>query len=80
MKTPAAVAVASPCISLCQMDGPTGWCQGCLRTLDEITAWGGMDDGGRRRVLQQLRARRLAWRARLADATGPAGPDPTAPP
>ena len=85
MKTPAAAGVASPCISLCQMHPATGWCQGCLRTLDEIAAWGGLDDAGRRGVLQQLRARRLAWRALAADAgatphaatpaTGP-GPGP----
>ena len=75
------MGVASPCISLCQMHQATGWCQGCLRTLDEIAAWGGLDDGGRRQVLQQLRARRVAWRARAhsaADAAGAA--NATAPP
>ncbi len=68
MKAAAAVGVASPCVSLCQMHAATGWCQGCLRTLDEIAAWGGLDDRSRRLVLQQLRARRVAWRALVATA------------
>ena len=63
MKPPAAMGVASPCISLCQMHQATGWCQGCLRTLDEIAAWGGLSDAGKRQVLQGLAPRRVAWRA-----------------
>jgi predicted Fe-S protein YdhL (DUF1289 family) len=63
MKHPSAAAVPSPCISLCTMDATTGWCQGCLRTLDEIANWGGLDDGGKRSVLRRLGARRVAWRA-----------------
>ena len=59
-------AVASPCINICQMHAASGWCVGCLRTLDEIAAWGGLDDIGRREVLQRLRGRRVAWRARQA--------------
>ena len=30
----------SPCISVCRMDAHHPWCQGCLRTLDELQAWG----------------------------------------
>jgi predicted Fe-S protein YdhL (DUF1289 family) len=29
----------SPCIGVCRIDEATGWCQGCLRTLDEIADW-----------------------------------------
>ena len=79
MKARAPAGLASPCISLCQMHEPTGWCQGCLRTLDEIAAWGGLDDAGRRRVLQQLRSRRVVWRARPADAADAARPPDTVP-
>jgi uncharacterized protein len=56
-------AVASPCINICRMHEATGWCEGCLRSLDEIAAWGGLDDNARRGVLQALRARRITWRA-----------------
>ena len=33
-------APMSPCISVCRMSDQTGWCEGCFRTLDEITGWG----------------------------------------
>ena len=68
---PAAPGVASPCISICQMHAASGWCVGCLRTLDEIATWGGLSDAGKRQVLQSLAPRRLAWRA-LQRQTGTA--------
>jgi predicted Fe-S protein YdhL (DUF1289 family) len=40
----------SPCISVCRMDAASGLCEGCLRTLDEIAAWGMLDNGGKRAV------------------------------
>jgi hypothetical protein len=54
--------VASPCISICRMDEATGWCEGCLRTLDEIALWTVLDDGDKRAVLRELSARRVEWR------------------
>lgn len=42
--------VPSPCVSICRMDAATGLCEGCLRTLDEIAAWGRMSDGEKREV------------------------------
>jgi predicted Fe-S protein YdhL (DUF1289 family) len=53
--------VASPCINVCRMDAASGLCQGCLRTLDEIAAWGTMDDEHKRAVWQRLQQRRAAW-------------------
>jgi hypothetical protein len=53
--------VPSPCISVCRMDSETGLCAGCYRTLDEIAAWGRMDDD----------ARRALWHV-LVERTGPA--------
>jgi uncharacterized protein len=32
--------VPSPCINVCEMDQKSGLCRGCLRTIDEIVAWG----------------------------------------
>ena len=72
----AAAGVASPCISVCQMHAASGWCVGCLRTLDEIATWGSLDDSGRRLVLQRLGARRVAWRARQAAQAHGAEPGP----
>jgi len=42
------------------MDSSTGLCVGCLRTLDEIAAWGVLDDDARRDVLQAIGVRRAA--------------------
>ncbi len=53
-------AVASPCINLCRMNPATGFCDGCLRSIDEIIAWTRLDDAGKRAVLAQLPARRAA--------------------
>jgi predicted Fe-S protein YdhL (DUF1289 family) len=53
-----AASVASPCISVCRMDERSGWCEGCLRTLDEIAAWSSLDDRARRAVWKLLPQRR----------------------
>lgn len=58
--------VASPCINVCRMDAATGWCEGCLRTLDEIAAWGVLDDDARREIRDSLAQRRVVWRRRTA--------------
>ena len=49
---------ASPCINVCKMDAASGWCEGCLRTLDEIAGWSLLDAAARRAVWAQLPARR----------------------
>jgi predicted Fe-S protein YdhL (DUF1289 family) len=40
------------------MDPATGWCEGCLRTIDEIIAWGSLDDEGKQAVWEALSKRR----------------------
>lgn len=50
--------VASPCIGVCCMDAASGWCRGCLRSIDEIAAWSALDDAARRDVWMQLQERR----------------------
>jgi predicted Fe-S protein YdhL (DUF1289 family) len=49
--------VPSPCINLCQMAPGTGLCQGCLRTIDEIVAWGTASDDYKRAVWAEIRRR-----------------------
>jgi predicted Fe-S protein YdhL (DUF1289 family) len=61
-------APPSPCINICRMDAATGWCEGCLRTLDEIATWGSLPDEDKRAVWQQLRLRRVVWRQRVQAA------------
>ena len=60
-------AVASPCINVCRMDAASGLCEGCLRTIDEIAAWGTMEDDAKRAVWQRLEQRRAEW-PRLASS------------
>ena len=31
--------VPSPCVGVCKMDAAKGWCAGCYRTIEELTAW-----------------------------------------
>ena len=54
--------VPSPCINVCRMDDRTGWCEGCLRTIDEIAGWGTLDDDAKQAVRLQLSRRRVIWR------------------
>ena len=49
--------VPSPCVSLCQIDADSGLCRGCLRTLDEIVAWGGADDAAKLAIWHQIHRR-----------------------
>lgn len=52
--------VPSPCISVCCMRPETGLCQGCLRTIDEIAAWGGLPAAARRGVWAAIAERAAA--------------------
>ena len=49
--------VPSPCINICKMSPVTGLCEGCLRTIDEIVAWGRADDDYKRAVWADIRRR-----------------------
>ena len=53
-----AASVPSPCIGLCILDPETGFCKGCIRTIEEIGAWIGLDDEQRRDVLRRVGERR----------------------
>ena len=55
--------IASPCIGVCAIEPGSGWCEGCLRTIDEIAAWGALDDRSRREIWKRLPARRAAREA-----------------
>ena len=52
--------VPSPCVGLCRMDPADRWCEGCLRSRDEIAAWGTMPDRDKLAVRAQLTQRRQA--------------------
>jgi predicted Fe-S protein YdhL (DUF1289 family) len=71
--------IPSPCTSVCTIDAATGWCAGCMRTIDEIAAWGGLDNAAKRAVWKRLPARR-AERDRRDVEAAPASVDSTAAP
>lgn len=59
MNQPQPAAVPSPCINVCRMSPRTRWCEGCLRTIEEIAAWSGLDDAAKRGVWSELERRRV---------------------
>jgi predicted Fe-S protein YdhL (DUF1289 family) len=39
------------------MDDSTGWCEGCLRTIDEIVAWGRAGNADKRAIWLRIQER-----------------------
>jgi predicted Fe-S protein YdhL (DUF1289 family) len=62
-----AQGLPSPCMSVCRMDEASGWCQGCLRTIDEICAWGKADEVFKRHIWMAIEARVAPLQAAAAD-------------
>ena len=64
----AVAPVPSPCINVCRMDKASGWCEGCLRTIDEIASWSTYDDSTKRAVWDTLDDRHAQWMAQNRQA------------
>lgn len=58
-------SIASPCVMVCTVDGASGLCLGCLRTLQEIATWSRMTDEGRAAVMAELPGRKSRIDPRL---------------
>lgn len=58
--------VPSPCIDVCRMDPVTGWCAGCLRTIDEIAAWSRLSAEQKLAVWDELGGRRRQFETSAA--------------
>jgi uncharacterized protein len=54
-------AASSPCIKLCVIDRLSGLCEGCGRTLQEVTQWGTMSEAERVQIMTQLPERKAVW-------------------
>jgi predicted Fe-S protein YdhL (DUF1289 family) len=54
--------IASPCISVCQIDDATGCCIGCHRNIEEIRDWPIMSAAEKTTVLARI-AKRKALQA-----------------
>jgi prolyl-tRNA editing enzyme YbaK/EbsC (Cys-tRNA(Pro) deacylase)/predicted Fe-S protein YdhL (DUF1289 family) len=49
--------VPSPCISVCRISADTGWCEGCFRTLGEISDWSRSGPDAQRKLWQTITQR-----------------------
>lgn len=67
-------SLPSPCMSVCQIDEASGLCGGCLRTLDEIAAWGNASEATQRNIWHRIGARAAALREALVDDLFDAAP------
>ncbi len=47
----------SPCIHVCAIDSPSGFCVGCGRTIEEIGGWTAFSDQERQALIRALPAR-----------------------
>lgn len=63
----------SPCRKVCVMHPGSGLCIGCLRTVAEIAAWGGMTPEARRAVMAELPSREGRLRVRKGGRAGRLG-------
>ncbi|RBI83239.1 DUF1289 domain-containing protein [Rhodosalinus halophilus] len=46
--------VESPCVQICVIHPEARICAGCLRTIDEITAWSKLSPEERRQIIAEL--------------------------
>lgn len=51
-------AIATPCVQVCIVDGASGLCLGCHRTLAEIAGWRALTEAQRAAVTAELPGRR----------------------
>lgn len=46
--------IATPCVKVCAVDGVSGYCLGCRRTLPEIAGWARLSDEERAAIMTAL--------------------------
>ncbi len=51
-------SIATPCVKVCVVDGASGLCLGCFRTLTEIAGWSRLSDAERARIMAELPERK----------------------
>lgn len=56
--------IESPCIKVCMIHPESRLCTGCLRSIDEIAAWGRMTPQERHALIEELPARAKAHKTR----------------
>jgi predicted Fe-S protein YdhL (DUF1289 family) len=62
--------IVSPCVKICVIEGPSGLCVGCGRSLVEIGRWLSYSDAERHAIMHALPARLAAVSGRAAGNSG----------
>lgn len=62
--------IPSPCVSVCRMDLQRTYCEGCLRSIDEIRVWRASSDLEKKAIWALIAARA----ATLSPAPNPVVP------
>jgi predicted Fe-S protein YdhL (DUF1289 family) len=60
--SPPPAAPSTPCIKICIVDGESGLCMGCFRSLPEVGRWSRMSEEERIQVMDGLAERRARIR------------------
>lgn len=50
--------IRTPCVKVCVVDGESGLCLGCYRTLREVAGWASFTDAEREALMAELPGRR----------------------
>jgi uncharacterized protein len=50
--------IRTPCVQVCAIEGDSGLCLGCFRSLVEIAGWAKLSDPQRATIMDELPARR----------------------
>ena len=50
--------IATPCVKVCIVDGESGLCLGCYRTLGEVARWSSLSERERGVLMDELPTRR----------------------
>ncbi len=62
--------IVTPCVKVCAVEGTTGYCLGCRRTLPEIAGWARLTDEERAAIMAALPDRPDPMVALMAAAGG----------
>lgn len=50
--------IRTPCVKVCVVDGESGLCLGCFRTLNEVAGWARFSEEERERLMAELPQRK----------------------
>ncbi len=63
-------SIATPCIKVCVVDGESGLCLGCYRTLGEVARWARLEEAERVAIMGELVSRKARIRPEKLEMFG----------